>query len=80
MSIKGTNAECDHAEKGNLKDPICPALACDLDVDTAASKISSLTVKGEERPGGTQPQFKRQPNPLQEILDSPAPFVTDESK
>lgn len=89
MDVKCTNTSCDYAEKENLKDPVCPALACDRDVkplsstpdvEAAASKLLSMTLKDGEQPTSTRPQFERRSNPLQEIIDSLAPIITDESK
>jgi NAD-dependent deacetylase sirtuin 5 len=85
MAIKCTNTSCDYVEKENLQPSICPALAIDTLVSPpkdstaeVASKLSSLTVKDSEAP--VKPAYESRPNPLQEILVSLAPIITDEMR
>ena len=85
MDIRCINSSCDYVEKENLKNPICPALACDSGVtpfstkdnsaEAVASKLQSMAIKE-----GEKPQYERGSNPLQDILDSLAPTITDEMR
>jgi NAD-dependent deacetylase sirtuin 5 len=86
MDIKCSNANCDYIEKENLKDPICPSLTCDFEisqltaasgVEATTSKLLSMALKDGKKP---TPQYECQSNPLQEILDSLAPTITDEMR
>ncbi|KAH7395547.1 hypothetical protein BKA64DRAFT_673985 [Cadophora sp. MPI-SDFR-AT-0126] len=86
MDIKCSNKECNYIEKENFRELFCPALAANAEkpssisakptsttqsTDTCLSNIvSKLNVIKE-----ADPKYKREPHPLEAILESLSPTI-----
>ncbi|PVH76467.1 DHS-like NAD/FAD-binding domain-containing protein [Cadophora sp. DSE1049] len=91
MDIKCSNKECDYIDKENFAEPICPALAGDPEQPSSFSFSAKRTFTTQRRDAtlSTKPsrtnaheeyKYKREPNPLEALLESLSPTITPEMR